>query len=182
MNQSFKKELSLLLTFSLIFVLGIYILIFFTRRDIISRVQNINSSKLSLSENSLALNALGVLERDKIKTLKYGDFVNYFLPAKEGLLSFRREVFRVSTEQKIDAGFSWGEESDGEIGDLGSIGFEISLKFKQPQQLGSFLKDIQLGKYFVNIGSIKSSRDGTDFKASILGSIFYKKNGLKIEQ
>ncbi|MST04236.1 MAG: hypothetical protein EXS49_01550 [Candidatus Pacebacteria bacterium] len=181
MNQSFKKELSLLLAFSLVFILGIYILIFFTRRDIVARVQNINSFKLSLSENSLALNALGVLESDRMKTLKYGDFVNYFLPAKEGLLSFRREVFRVSTDKKIDAGFSWGEESDGGVGDLGSIGFEISLKFQQPQQLGSFLKEIQLGKYFVNIGSIKSSRDGSDFKASIFGSIFYKKDSLKVE-
>ncbi len=175
MTQSFKKELFMLLIFSLIFVLGVYVLIFFTKKDIVARVENINSLKLSLSENSLALNVLGTLENQKSKSLSYGDFVNYFLPAKEGLLSFRREVMRVAAEEKIDAGFSWGKESEGDVSELGFIGFEISLKFQQPQQLSSFLKKIQFGKYFVDISSVKSSRDNSGFKASAFGSVFYKK-------
>ena len=82
---------------------------------------------------------------------------------------------RFANEEKADSGFSWGEESEEEGEILGSIGFEISLRYQQPQQLNSFLKNVQFGRYFVDVKTIKSSRDNTGFKASIFGSIFYKK-------
>lgn len=173
MQNSFKKKLFINLTITLGVVVILVVVNLLISSNISKKVEQIQKYKMELNLRAQAIESLVILKKDSEVAQSYANFLENLFPDSDEVITFRRELQSLASRHKLNFTFSFVGESSAKEGELGSIGFQMSIGGK-PEAFLNFLKDLELTSYVINFDSIDFSSTSKTFTARFAGKVFLK--------
>jgi len=169
----FKKKILVNAAITLAIILILAIGLIFSGRGISQRVAKIQSLRKELNTRLTALNSLTNLRQQSEKAKSFFGSLQTLLPTKDELINFPKELNGFAKTNKVEIGFSFGNETAPTDSQPGFTAFNLTLSGSY-DNLVKFLKALEESKFFVGINSLDVTRDSQSqkFSALISGKVF----------
>jgi hypothetical protein len=179
--MSFSKQLAIVFGFTFLGIVFFLVSSFLIGKNLQAKAQKITLLEKEISFRNKALKSIAVLKRDYQEAQPYFESVNNFLPTKDQLINFSRDLNSLANQQKVNLTFNLNDESATPLGSSNFLvgnNFELTVNGSTENTL-SFLRLLIQGRYFFYINSlvISYSRENL-MNASLKGQIIFleKKN------
>ena len=173
MQISFKNKLLINLAVTLGAVVILVVANVLVSSNISKKLGKIQEYKRELSLRAEAIESLVILKKDSEVARSYANFLENLFPDADAIISFRRDLQSLASRHKMSFTFSFLGESSAKEGQLGSIGFQMSVGGK-PEVFLDFLKDLELINYIINFDAIDFGSAPKAFTARFAGKVFIK--------
>ena len=175
MVNDFRKKLSLNIGLALILTAILAIFIIFIGYDINKRIFKIEAFREELKFRTNALNSLASLRQESEKAKPYFNMLQTILPTKDEIVNFLKELNDLAKINKIELGFSFGNEILGTPSEPGATNFNLTVSGNY-NNIFNFLRSAEKSRYVIGWESVDLTRDPQSqrFSALISGKVFSK--------
>ncbi len=147
-------------------------ILFFIGSDITKRIDQIKQIRADLLFRQQLTESLALLHKDSQEAQNYSSELENILPTRDQLLNFPHDLSTIARQNKIELNSSLGQETSGAVEGLKKVGFTMATQGSFDNFI-NFLKSLETGRYFIDLGSIDFSRQNNNFKAFMNGGVFY---------
>lgn len=145
--------------------------LFWLRFDINKRAAAIQEAKRELVFRFKMAELAAALKKDAETAKKEKLLIETILPTSDKLINFSKEVNESAKKNKIDANFTFGQETAATDREPGYISFIISADGALPDWLG-FIQSLEKMPYFISFDSFNLVANGNQFRSIINGKVF----------
>lgn len=171
-TASFKKTLLIRIGVSALLIFALAVFIIILNININKRVRVIEQEKNDLAARNETINSLSDLQQEYEKAKPLFSQLTTALPTRDELINFPKELDAIAKRDKVDVGFSFGNEQPGTATESGFIKFTLSLAGSF-QNILAFLTDLEAHPYFIHIPSLDlTRRDKNTYALVTTGEIF----------
>jgi len=172
--NAYKKQLvkKIGIAVGVIVLLALFIMLL--NMDINKRIAAVTEAKTAIALRNQAIELLTGANSDLKKAEPLMVELQSFLPAKDELINFPRELQRIGQQYLVDVGFSFGTEELGKDGKAGNIKFTLTIDGTY-DSIVDFLKYVEGHKYLISLDSVDLRSSGRDnFSLFTSGQIYTK--------
>ena len=151
-------------------VLGVLILLF--GLDIARRANSVQGYKKDAKaalENSLSVLSL---KSDFERAKPYVSVFDNILPIRDQLIAFPKDVALLAQKSKVEAGVSFGSETEPTDKYPGFVGFSMTMAGSYSDIL-QFMQSVERGKYVVDWGDVNFSLENKNYNVKVSGRVFF---------
>ncbi len=132
-------------------------------------------ARKELKTRSVAVSRFAELERARREFgLPYLNVLYNFVPKKDELINFSREVQTLANSEGLEFGFSFIGENPASEETLGSVRFTINVSGRSEASIRNLIKKLQEFRFYIKLEqfSISSTENGS--RGSIRGEVFFR--------
>lgn len=170
-QKKFLTELGI--TLGILIVLGGGIVFFSV--NIKTFAAQLQEKKKELKSHSNAVSQFVELERTgKQIGIPYLNVLYNFIPKKDELINFPREMQALASSEGLEFGFSFIGENPASQDALGSVRFTVNVSGKSETNIKNMIKKLQDFRFFIKIEDFSISNAEGETKGTIRGQVFFR--------
>ncbi len=145
-----------------------------TFADVNKRVQRIGEQRNQLAAGNSALESLSELKASAEKAETYFTLLEKILPAEEVISKdFPNALQNIANKNNVKMQFSLGDKVPAQNNGPATSNFTIKTTSSYAN-LTNFLKSVEASAFVVRWQVLDISRSGTQYSATVFGSVFHK--------
>ncbi len=176
MNNSFRREL---LTSAAILVGGVLAVslgLYWLSNDLDDLTVKIVTGRAVIAKQTQIIGDLAELKRDSIQARVYAQAISGLLVTKDQLIDFPHWLDELARSRHVDLSFSFDNTPVPAQGDLPAYnGFSIGVGGALENDI-DFIRDIEsrAPRFLVNLTSFEVVRNGSDYRITSHGQVYFK--------
>lgn len=147
--------------------------LWYMRSDISSRIEAIRSKELQIALRLRASGLLAALKREREEAKPFEPKLQSFLPPRDQLIAFSRDLERLARARSVGLGFGFGAETPATQDAAGTIGFTITVG-GTPANILAYLEDIERSAFIIRIENVDLSGSGSIYSLASDGKVFFR--------
>lgn len=173
MPQEFRKWLLVQGTVIAGILLVAMSALWYVRADISARTETIRAAQAARAFQLRAVNILATLRRERDEAKPFIPQLESFMPGRDKLISFPRDLERFSRARNITFGFGFGAETPATEEAAGAIAFTFTASGSLNGVL-AFLEDLEKSPFIVKLDGFDLTGSGNTYSLVSRGAVFFR--------
>ena len=128
-----------------------------------------------LKTRSASVTRFAELERARREVgTPYLNVLYNFVPKKDELINFSREVQTLANSEGLEFGFSFIGENPASEDTLGSVRFALNVSGRSEANIRNLIKKLQEFRFLIKLEEFSISNIGDGARGSIRGQVFFR--------
>ncbi|OGY99148.1 MAG: hypothetical protein A3G64_02545 [Candidatus Liptonbacteria bacterium RIFCSPLOWO2_12_FULL_60_15] len=147
--------------------------LWYVRADIRARTEAIRAAQAARAFQLRAVNILATLRRERDEAKPFIPQLESFMPGRDKLISFPRDLERFSRARSVAFGFGFGAETPATEEAAGTISFTLTASGPLNSVL-AFLEDLEKSPFIVRLDGLDLTKGGTEYSFASRGVVFFR--------